>query len=58
MGDASLDSAPVDGAGILLDFYDTAPSGRFGTMSYLCKAAMTMLSFPETKDGNLNCSVS
>lgn len=30
-------------AGICLHFYDTAPSGRFGTMTYMCRAAATEL---------------
>ena len=49
---------PILGAaGIILDFYDTAPSGRFGTMSYMCKAVVSMLHFPTTPEGNLDCIV-
>ena len=57
LGDTSLDEARIGAAGISMEFYDTAPSGRFGTMSYLCKAAVQMLSFPQI-DGNLDCIVS
>ncbi|XP_011449352.3 probable phosphorylase b kinase regulatory subunit alpha isoform X2 [Magallana gigas] len=45
-------------AGISLHFYDTAPSGRFGTMSYLCRALATILPIPVDKDANVDCAVS
>jgi len=45
-------------AGICQHFYDSAPSGRYGTMSYMCKAAVQMLQFPVTEDGNMDCVVS
>lgn len=45
-------------AGICLHFYDTAPSGRFGTMSYLCRALATILPIPVDKDANVDCAVS
>lgn len=45
-------------AGICMHFYDSAPSGRYGTMSYMCKAALQMLHFPVNQDGNLDCIVS
>ncbi|XP_056011600.1 probable phosphorylase b kinase regulatory subunit alpha isoform X5 [Ostrea edulis] len=45
-------------AGICLHFYDTAPSGRFGTMSYLCRSLATILPIPIDKDANLDCTLS
>ncbi|XP_078325718.1 phosphorylase b kinase regulatory subunit alpha, liver isoform-like isoform X6 [Crassostrea virginica] len=45
-------------AGICLHFYDTAPSGRFGTMSYLCRALATILPIPVDKDANVDCAIS
>ena len=45
-------------AGICQNFYDSAPSGRYGTMSYLSKAALTLLHFPVTEEGSLECMVS
>lgn len=63
-GDVTLCCASKDGercggvANICQTFYDLAPSGRFGTMSYLCKSAMDMLDFPVTAEGNLDCIVS
>lgn len=47
-------------AGICLHFYDSAPSGRFGTMTCLCRAAAKELPlhFPTaTADGILECNV-
>ncbi|ELT89975.1 hypothetical protein CAPTEDRAFT_163062 [Capitella teleta] len=44
-------------AGICQFFFDTAPSGRYGTMSYLGKAALSSLRFPTTDEGNLDCVV-
>ena len=29
--------------GICLNFYDLAPSGRYGSMTYLCKAVAQLL---------------
>ncbi|XP_014680780.1 PREDICTED: probable phosphorylase b kinase regulatory subunit alpha isoform X2 [Priapulus caudatus] len=44
-------------AGICQLFYDSAPSGRFGTMTYLCKAVAQSLNiFPAT--GDLECVIS
>ena len=57
LGDTSLEEARIGAAGISMEFYDTAPSGRFGTMSYLVKATIKMLTFPEI-DNNLDCIVS
>ncbi|XP_073998061.1 probable phosphorylase b kinase regulatory subunit alpha isoform X2 [Rhodnius prolixus] len=38
-------------------FYDSAPSGSFGTMTYIMKAVLTLLDcFP--KDGQIECNVS
>lgn len=38
-------------------FYDTAPSGSYGTMTYLTRAiAVTLDCLP--KDGDLECSIS
>ncbi|XP_062619129.1 probable phosphorylase b kinase regulatory subunit alpha isoform X4 [Saccostrea cucullata] len=45
-------------AGICLHFYDTAPSGRYGTMSYLCRALAAILPLPTDVDANLDCSLS
>ena len=45
-------------AGICQNFYDMAPSGRYGTMSYLCKAALTVLNLPTLENGNLDCVLS
>ncbi|XP_061189361.1 probable phosphorylase b kinase regulatory subunit alpha isoform X2 [Saccostrea echinata] len=45
-------------AGICLHFYDTAPSGRYGTMSYLCRALASILPLPTDMDANLDCSLS
>ena len=45
-------------AGVCQNFYDTAPSGRYGSMSYLCKATAQMLHFQTQEDGNMDCCVS
>lgn len=38
-------------------FYDTAPSGSYGTMTYITRAiALTLDCLP--KDGDLECSIS
>lgn len=44
-------------AGICQHFYDSAPSGRYGTMSYLCKAVARMLHMPIDGDGNVDCHI-
>ncbi|KAK7066265.1 Phosphorylase b kinase regulatory subunit alpha, partial [Halocaridina rubra] len=42
---------------ICLHFYDSAPSGSFGTMSYMIRAvAITLNCFPQ--DGEMDCTVS
>ena len=44
-------------AGICQNLYDSAPSGRYGTMSYLCRSAVQCLSMPTAPDGNLDCVI-
>ncbi|VDI01110.1 phosphorylase kinase alpha/beta subunit, partial [Mytilus galloprovincialis] len=44
--------------GICLHFYDSAPSGRFGTMSYLCRALANILHIPADHEGNVECNLS
>ncbi|XP_052076116.1 probable phosphorylase b kinase regulatory subunit alpha isoform X9 [Mytilus californianus] len=44
--------------GICLHFYDSAPSGRFGTMSYLCRALANILDIPSDHEGNVECNLS
>ena len=44
-------------AGVCITFYDLAPSGTCGTISYLSKAALEILSFPMSQDGNFDCIV-
>lgn len=42
---------------ICLHFYDSAPSGSYGTMSYMIRAVTATLNcFPQ--DGELDCTVS
>ncbi|BFZ14815.1 hypothetical protein BsWGS_17852 [Bradybaena similaris] len=45
-------------ANICLYLYDSAPSGRFGSMAYMCRALGNILSFPVTADHSLECCVS
>ncbi|ESO88485.1 hypothetical protein LOTGIDRAFT_179098 [Lottia gigantea] len=45
-------------ANINQHFYDSAPSGRFGTMSYLCRALGKMLKLPISQEGNMECTLS
>ncbi|GFR67688.1 phosphorylase b kinase regulatory subunit alpha, liver isoform, partial [Elysia marginata] len=45
-------------ADICLFLYDVAPSGRFGTMAYMCRALANILNLPKTEDSALECSVS
>ncbi|XP_033631487.1 probable phosphorylase b kinase regulatory subunit alpha isoform X1 [Asterias rubens] len=47
-------------AGICSHFYDSAPSGRFGTMAYLAKATANKLNFSHNMDENaeVECKVS
>ena len=44
-------------AGICLHLYDTAPSGRLGTMSYMCRALAKTLNINDNQD-NVECAVS
>jgi len=44
-------------AGICQNLYDSAPSGRYGTMSYLCRSVVQCLSMPTAADGNLDCVI-
>jgi len=44
-------------AGICQNLYDSAPSGRYGTMSYLCRSVVQCLSMPTAADGNLDCII-
>ena len=56
------DAARCGGAaGICLHFYDSAPSGRYGTMTYLTRAAAVELPMhipTNSVDGQLECNVS
>ncbi|CAH1777077.1 unnamed protein product [Owenia fusiformis] len=45
-------------AGICQHFYDSAPSGRYGTMVYLCRAVADILHFPIRDNGELDCVIS
>lgn len=46
------------GAGdICQHLYDSAPSGRFGTMAYMCRALASILQLP-VNNGALECVVS
>ncbi|KAL5012659.1 hypothetical protein ScPMuIL_011210 [Solemya velum] len=48
----------VGAADICQPLYDSAPSGRFGTMSYLCRALAQIMHLPVGNDENLECVVS
>ncbi|KAK3769886.1 hypothetical protein RRG08_036931 [Elysia crispata] len=45
-------------ADICLFLYDVAPSGRFGTMAYMCRALANILNLPRSADSALECTVS
>ena len=45
-------------AGINQHFYDNAPSGRYGTMSYLCRALAKMMNLSASATDNVDCVVS
>ena len=45
-------------AGICLHLYDTAPSGRLGTMSYMCRALAKTLNIGDHNQENVECAVS
>ncbi|CAM1312292.1 PHKA2 (predicted) [Pycnogonum litorale] len=57
-GDEQKLTTPCYGAaGICQHFYDSAPSGCYGTMSYLIRAVATTLScWPQ--DGDVDCAIS
>ena len=44
-------------AGICQNLYDSAPSGQYGTMSYLCRSVVQCLNMPTAADGNLDCVI-
>lgn len=43
--------------GICQQFYDCAPSGRYGSMSYICRSIVHCLVLPCNNDGNLDCLI-
>ena len=43
-------------AGICLHVYDTAPSGRYGTMSYMARGLAIVLNLGDHQ--NLECAIS
>ena len=43
-------------AGLTVAFYDSAPSGKCGTMTYMCRAITEVVSLPN-KDGFIDCSI-
>lgn len=45
-------------AGICTQLYDTAPSGQYGTMSYLCRATSVIMNIPSGPNDNIECVVS
>ncbi|RUS87688.1 hypothetical protein EGW08_004529 [Elysia chlorotica] len=45
-------------ADICLFLYDVAPSGRFGSMAYMCRALANILNLPRTADSALECCIS
>ncbi|GAB1605908.1 hypothetical protein Ahia01_000873200 [Argonauta hians] len=45
-------------AGICLHFYDSAPSGKYGTLSYMCRALAVILRLPVDADNGLECAIS
>ncbi|CAI9725367.1 probable phosphorylase b kinase regulatory subunit alpha isoform X2 [Octopus vulgaris] len=45
-------------AGICQHFYDSAPSGRYGTLSYMCRALAIILHLPVDSDNGLECAIS
>ncbi|OWF44218.1 Phosphorylase b kinase regulatory subunit alpha, liver isoform [Mizuhopecten yessoensis] len=45
-------------AGICHHFYDSAPSGRYGTMSYLCRALANILGVPAGSTDSIECAIS
>ncbi|XP_060070242.1 probable phosphorylase b kinase regulatory subunit alpha [Ylistrum balloti] len=45
-------------AGICHHFYDSAPSGRYGTMSYLCRALAKIFGVPAGSTDDIECVIS
>ncbi|XP_035825759.1 phosphorylase b kinase regulatory subunit alpha, liver isoform isoform X5 [Aplysia californica] len=45
-------------AGICLYLYDSAPSGRFGSMAYMCRALANILNMPVNEENAFECTVS
>ncbi|CAE1251880.1 Phosphorylase b kinase regulatory subunit alpha, skeletal muscle isoform,Phosphorylase b kinase regulatory subunit beta,Probable phosphorylase b kinase regulatory subunit alpha,Phosphorylase b kinase regulatory subunit alpha, liver isoform [Acanthosepion pharaonis] len=45
-------------AGICQHFYDSAPSGRYGTLPYMCRALAYILKLPADADNGLECAIS
>lgn len=45
-------------AGICQHFYDSAPSGRYGTLPYMCRALAHILKLPADADNGLECAIS
>ncbi|XP_069129417.1 probable phosphorylase b kinase regulatory subunit alpha isoform X5 [Argopecten irradians] len=45
-------------AGICHHFYDSAPSGRYGTMSYLCRSLAKIFGVPAGSTDNIECAIS
>ncbi|XP_071088484.1 probable phosphorylase b kinase regulatory subunit alpha isoform X8 [Haliotis cracherodii] len=45
-------------AGICQHLYDSAPSGRFGSMAYLCRALANTMNLPLKSNEDLECAIS
>ncbi|XP_046368664.1 probable phosphorylase b kinase regulatory subunit alpha isoform X4 [Haliotis rufescens] len=45
-------------AGICQHLYDSAPSGRFGSMAYLCRALANTMNLPVKSNEDLECAIS
>ncbi|KAI8798736.1 phosphorylase b kinase regulatory subunit alpha, liver isoform isoform X3, partial [Biomphalaria glabrata] len=45
-------------ANISLYFYDSAPSGRFGSMAYMCRALVNIINLPVGTDNAVECTIS
>ncbi|XP_045533876.1 probable phosphorylase b kinase regulatory subunit alpha isoform X6 [Papilio machaon] len=66
-GDATLCCAKADGAGgavvcggaagVCQHFYDSAPSGSYGTMTYLARAVATLLADTMPHDSPIECTI-
>jgi len=44
-------------AGICRSFYDTAPSGRYGTMIFMGIATVNLVKQPLQESGEIECSL-